>query len=143
MRVLAACSLGGVGHLLPLFALLDAAREGGHETLVLAPPGLAGELERSGHAFVVGGEPDESRLAPIREQLATAPAAQAAVLGNRELFGRLAAVAMLPAAERVVGEQRPDLILRDPCEYASAALARAAGIPAAQVAIGLAEVERG
>ena len=69
------------------------------------------------------------------------PADEASVLGNRELFGRLAATAMLAATERAVRDWRPDLILRDPCEYASAVAAARLGIPAAQVAIGLAEGE--
>jgi UDP:flavonoid glycosyltransferase YjiC (YdhE family) len=141
MRVLAACSLGGAGHLQPLVPLLDAARGAGHETLVIAPPALAPMVEASGHAYAAGGEPPESSVAPIRERLPVVPAAEASLLGNYELFGRLATDAMLPATERVIAAWRPDLVLRDPCEYASAVVAHRAGLPVAQVAIGLAEVE--
>jgi len=63
------------------------------------------------------------------------------VLGNRELFGRLAATAMVPALTRACAEWRPDLVLRDPCEYASAVVVPPLGIPTAQVAISLAEGE--
>src|SRR5205807_2030279 len=38
-------------------------------------------------------------------------------------------------------EWSPDLILRDPCEYASAVVAHVRGIAAAQVAISVAEAE--
>lgn len=65
------------------------------------------------------------------------------MLANRDLFGRLATTAMLPAMQEVVREWKPDLVLRDPCEYASALAAWPMEIPTAQVAIGLAEVERG
>ena len=98
-------------------------------------------VEETGHRFEGGGEPPESEVAPIREQLPVAPPAEAAVLGNRELFGRLAARAMLPAVTDVLDRWRPDLVVRDPCEYASAVAAARAGVPVAQVAIGLADVE--
>jgi hypothetical protein len=45
------------------------------------------------------------------------------VLGNRELFGRLATEAMLAGMEDAWRAWVPDLVLRDPTEYASAVLA--------------------
>ena len=141
MRVLAACSLGGAGHLNPLLPFLAAARRRGDETLVVAPPGLLALVEESGHAFLAGGEPAEAVVAPIRERLPVAPRQEASVLGNRELFGRLATAAMLPAMERACREWRPELILRDPTEYASAVVGPRRGVPTVQVAISLAEVE--
>jgi UDP:flavonoid glycosyltransferase YjiC (YdhE family) len=57
------------------------------------------------------------------------------------LFGRLATAAMLPAMNRVITRWKPDIVLRDPCEYASAVIANRLGIPTAQIAIGLADVE--
>jgi len=143
MRVLAACSLGGAGHLQPLRPFLDAARHRGSETLVVGPPAIAPMVEETGHGFAAGGEPPEAAVAPIREQLPVVPAQEASVLGNRELFGQLATAAMLPAMNRVIADWNPDIVLRDPCEYASAVVAHRSGIAAAQVAIGLADVEWG
>jgi hypothetical protein len=143
VRVLAACSLGGAGHLRPLVPFLDQARRDGGETLVVGPPALTGLAGATGHPFLAGGEPPEAQVRPIREQLPVLPPQEASVLGNREMFGRLAATAMLAAMEQAVRDWRPDLILRDPCEYASAVVAARLGIPAVQVAIGLAEVEWG
>ena len=97
MRVLVACSLGGAGHLQPLRPFLDAARRRGSETLVVGPPALRRMVEETGHRFAAGGEPPEDAVAPIREKLPVMPAREASVLGNRELFGRLATSAMLPA----------------------------------------------
>ncbi len=141
MRVLAACSLGGAGHLQPLLPLLDGARGQGHETLVIAPPALAGMVTETGHGFAPGGAPPEAAVAPIREQLPVVPAHEASVLGNRELFGRLATNAMLSAMDEVAADWGPDLVLRDPCEYASAVTAGERGLAAVQVGIGLADVE--
>ena len=143
MRVLAAGSLGGAGHLRPLVPFLDQVRRSGGETLVVGPPALADMVRETGHPFLAGGEPSEAQVRPIRERLPVLPPHEASVLGNRELFGRLATTAMLAAMERAVRDWRPDVILRDPCEYASAVVAARLGIPAAQVAIGLAEVEWG
>jgi UDP:flavonoid glycosyltransferase YjiC (YdhE family) len=141
MRVLAACSLGGAGHLGPLRPFLDAARQAGHDTVVVAPPAMAAMVEATGHECWPGGEPAEADIAPIREQLPMVGPAEASVLGNRDLFGRLAADAMLPFMADAVDRWRPDLILRDPCEYASAVVAASADVPVAQVAISLAEAE--
>jgi UDP:flavonoid glycosyltransferase YjiC (YdhE family) len=143
VRVLAACSLGGAGHLNPLLAFLAAAERRGDETLVIGPPAVREMVERTGFWFAAGGEPPEAAVAAIRERLPVAPPFEASVLGNRELFGRLATSAMLERMEEVCAEWRPDIVLRDPCEYASAVIAHPRGIPTAQVAISLAEAEAG
>jgi UDP:flavonoid glycosyltransferase YjiC (YdhE family) len=143
MRVLVACSLGGAGHLNPLVPFADAARRRGDEVLVVGPPELEDMARRAGHAFRAGAAPPEADVAYIRDRLATAPRREASVLGNRELFGRLATEAMLPVMRRTCADWRPDLILREPCEYASAVAAGELGVPVAQVAISLAEAEDG
>lgn len=141
MRVLAACSLGGAGHLRPLMPLLDEARRSGHETLVVCPPALTVLVAATDHPYRIGGEPPEGAVRPIREALPVVSGREASILGNRELFGRLATTAMLPAMEAVLQEWRPDVVLRDPCEYASAVAAGPLQIATVQVAIGMAEIE--
>lgn len=141
MRVLAACSLGGAGHLTPLLPFLRAAANRGDSVLVVGPPALEDLVVRAGMPFVPGGEPPEEEIGPIRERLPLLPPAEAVVLGNRDLFGRMAATAMLPAMENVCESWAPDLILREPCEYASAVVALRREIPVVQVAISLADGE--
>ena len=143
VRVLVACSLGGAGHLHPLLPFLGAARRRGEETLVVGPPALRAMVEEAGFSFHAGAEPAEEDVAAIRERLPTAPAAEASLLGNRELFGRLATTAMLPAMEELCSAWRPDLVLRDPCEYASAVVGFRWGITTSHVAISLAGGEAG
>ncbi|HMG44311.1 MAG TPA: hypothetical protein VK611_23460, partial [Acidimicrobiales bacterium] len=116
---------------------------GGDETLVVGPPALREMVELTGHAFWAGGEPDEAEVALIRERLPVASPEEASILGNRDLFGRLAATAMLAGVDRVCGGWLPDLVVREPGEYASAIVAGRRGIPTAQVAISLAEGEAG
>src|SRR5512133_18268 len=100
-------------------------------------------VESVGFPFRAGGEPPEERVAAIRERLPVVPAAKASVLGNRELFGRLATAAMLAGMEDAWGDWAPELVLRDPTEYASAVLAARTRTPVAQVAISLAQAEAG
>lgn len=109
--------------------------------LVIGPAALSKLVEATGLPFVAGGEPDEAEVAPIRERLPSAPPAEASVLGNRELFGRLAARALLPEMIDICDRWKPDLVLRDPCEHASAAVADRLGLRVAQVAISVAEAE--
>ena len=141
MRVLAACSVGGVGHLIPLVPFLAAAARRGDQTLVVGPAALEDTVRSAGYRFHVGGEPPESEVAAIRERLPIAPPGEATVLGNRELFGRLATTAMLPTMERICTEWSPDLILRETCEYASAVVGPDLGITTVQAAISLAGAE--
>ena len=141
--MLAACSLGGAGHLNPLLPFLAAARGRGDEVLVVGPPALEEMVARSGFPFRAGGEPPESEVAPIRERLPVVPPIEASVLGNRELFGRLATHAMLPFMREICAQWLPAFVLREPCEYASAVVALDRGIPTAQVAISLAVAEAG
>jgi len=95
MRILAACALGGAGHFNPLVAFLRAARRRGDEVLTVGPPALREMVESAGFPFRAGSEPSEEQVAAIRERLPVVAAAEASVLGNRELFGRLATATML------------------------------------------------
>src|SRR5271155_2988753 len=123
MRLLAACSLGGAGHLNPLLPFLHAARSAGDDVLVVGPPALEAMVQGAGFAFHAGDEPEEADIAPLRERLVAASRAEATILGNRDLFGQLATSAMLPSMDELCQRWRPDLILREPSEYASAIVA--------------------
>jgi UDP:flavonoid glycosyltransferase YjiC (YdhE family) len=143
VRVLAACSLGGAGHWIPLSKVLQGAVERSDDVLVVGPPALADMVRSDGFAFAHGGEPSEALIAPLRDRLTVASATDASVIGNRDLFGRLAATAMFAPLVEHASRFEPDLVLRDPCEYASAAFAASSGVPMAQVAISLAQIEWG
>jgi len=141
VRLLATCSLGGSGHWLPLAGFLRAALQPGDEAVVVAPPALSEMVEREGFRFEAGAEPPEADVAPIRERLPTEAPDVAAVLGNRVLFAELAATAMLPHVDAACARWNPDVVVRDPCEYAAAIVAGNRSIRSAQVAISQATVE--
>ncbi len=134
-------STGGAGHVGPLLPVLSALVRRGDQVLLVVPPALAGTASETGQRYVLGENPPEAELGPLWERFAVADPAEQAVLANRELFGRLCTTAMLPTLQRAFAGFQPDLVMREPCEYASAAVAEQRGVRHVQVAIGLAEVE--
>lgn len=126
-----------------MLPLLRAAHARGDEVVLVAPEGLRPLAAEAGLELTPIGQPTEEVIAPIRAQLPVLPQAEAARLGNVELFGRLATEAALPTIEQVVGAARPDLVLRDPCEHASVVAATRRSVAFATVAISLAEAEWG
>ena len=138
MRVLVA-STHGAGHFGPLVPFLEACRRAGHETLVVGPP----TLDPRGWPFRAGGSPPEDVLGPLWASLPQQPPGQGEVIVVGTVFARLNVEAMLPALHEAIEEWRPDLLLREPNEYASAIAADLHGVPHARVAIGLGLVEEG
>jgi UDP:flavonoid glycosyltransferase YjiC (YdhE family) len=142
MRVLLS-STDGAGHFAPLRPFIDALVTRGDDVLIVVPPRLEATVSAMGQPFVVSAEPPAEELGALREHFSTVSGHEAAMLGNRELFGRLWTAALLPTAERACREWRPELVLHEAAEYASAIAAERCGVAHAQVAISLAEVESG
>jgi UDP:flavonoid glycosyltransferase YjiC (YdhE family) len=141
MRVLVSCSIGGAGHFNPLRPFIDALRKSDDDVLLVIPPALESVVASRGYPFRVGGEPPPEAVSAIREAISTASRADAAFLSEHELFGRLCTGAMLPAMAAAFESWKPELVLREPCEYAAAVVARQHGIPQAQVAVSQARIE--
>ncbi len=142
MRVLLS-STDGAGHFGPLRPFIDALVARGNDVLMVVPPQLEATVRAMGQPFVVSAEPPAGELTTLRERFSTLSGHEASMLGNRELFGRLWTAALLPTAERACREWRPQLVLHEAAEYASAIAAERCGVAHAQVAISLAEVEAG
>jgi hypothetical protein len=142
MRVLLS-STDGAGHFGPLRPFIDALVARGDDVLIVIPPRLEPTVRAIGQPFLVSAEPPAERVAALWERVSAVSGREAARLGNRELFGRLWTAALLPAAERACRDWRPQLVLHEAAEYASAIAAERAGVAHAQVAISLAEVEAG
>jgi len=121
MRVLVA-STNGAGHRLPLAPFADGLEAAGDEVrrLVSDPP----RDERWDTVHLLSRE-------------------EKSLFVEREWFGRICTEAMRPALEAACDTFRPDLIVREPCEYASAIAAQARGIQFVTVAITNAQGERG
>ena len=140
MRALFATT-GGIGHLGPLVPLARACLDAGHEVVVAAPGSFADQVTRVGLAHAPFGEPSPDDLGRVFARLSELPRAEAEDIVVREVFGRLDARAALPGLRALIEDWRPDIIVREPAELASLVAAEAAGVPHAQVAIGMSEAE--
>jgi UDP:flavonoid glycosyltransferase YjiC (YdhE family) len=136
-------STGGAGHFGPLRPFIEALVARGDELLIVVPPQLEAAVSAMGQPFVVSAEPPAEQLTALWERFSIVSGHETAILGNRELFGRLWTAALLPTAQRACREWRPQLVLHEAAEYASAIAADRCGVAHAQVAISLAEVEAG
>ena len=138
MRVLVASS-GGAGHVTPTLPFAAACREAGHEVLLVGPPGLASVATQHGLPFAAGALPPDTETGPVWAQVPSLSYAESERLVIARIFATANVGAMLPAMREAVRTWRPDVVLREPAEFASAVVADEAGIPHVQVAVGLVE----
>jgi len=136
------CSTAGAGHVGPLLPIARDLADSGHEVLFLLPPGARKLADQEGFAVSMAPEPEPVATKAIWDSVKRDPTT-ATVLVNRDYFGRLCTEATLPAAEELCASWRPQLVVHEAAEYASAIAAHRAGIPHVQVAIGLADIEWG
>ena len=136
MRVLFA-STHGAGHFGPLIPVIDACERNGHDTLIVGPP----TLKSRGYEFRAGASPPDEVLAPLWGRMPSLPPGQGDVVVVGAIFAGLNVDAMLPALEEAIEDWRPDLVVRETAEFASAIAAERHGIPHVRVAAGVALVE--
>ena len=140
MRVLCSTTAGD-GHFGPLKVVARACLNAGHEVRVAAPDSYAGAVRRAGLDQVAFADVPTEIMAPVFAGLADLGPEEANATVMRDVFGRLDAQHALPALRAAVAAWRPDIILRDPAELGSLAAAEAAGVPHAEVAIGVGALE--
>jgi UDP:flavonoid glycosyltransferase YjiC (YdhE family) len=140
VRVLFA-STRGTGHFNPLVPFVEAALRGGHEVLVAGPPPLAETVEAAGYPFWGGAAPPEDELAEVWERVPTVAPEEANRIVVGVIFGTLNVRAMLPRLREACERWRPDLIVREQAEFASAIAAEEHGVPHARLGVSLAASE--
>jgi UDP:flavonoid glycosyltransferase YjiC (YdhE family) len=139
VRVLFATTRGA-GHFGPLVPFAHACGRAGHDVLVAAPASLAGLAARAGLPFREVPEPPahvvDAAFAPVWARSASVEHVV------RELFAGLYARTALPGMLDAVADWRPDVVVRESMEFASAVAAEVHGVPQARVGIHLdAEVD--
>lgn len=137
MRVLFA-STAGAGHVNPMLPWIAAVRRAGHEAMVVVPPEAIPLVANSGAEVRAGASPDKAAAAEAWQKVSELSLAEAQRYIPGEIFCGLNSTAMLPPVRAAISEYRPDLVLRDSLEYASAAAADEAGTPHARIAVSLA-----
>jgi UDP:flavonoid glycosyltransferase YjiC (YdhE family) len=136
MRVLFATT-AGAGHLRPLVPFAHACLRAGHYVLVAGPAGAAPLAERTGLAFRAVPEPTRAAVARFRAGQHGLPAGQAMTRVFTELYIGLYGGAALPGMLAAAEEWRPEVIVRESAEVASAVAADRLRIPHAEVSIAL------
>jgi UDP:flavonoid glycosyltransferase YjiC (YdhE family) len=140
VRVLFA-STRGAGHFNPLVPFVEAALRLGHEVLVAGPPPLAPAVERTGYPFWEGEAPPDELLGPIWAKVPTVSPDEANAIVIGTIFADLNVAAMLPRMHAAFEEWRPDLVVREQNEYASAIAADVHGVPQLRLGVALAHGE--
>ncbi len=118
-----------LGHLLPLLPLALAARDAGHDVVVIGGASVAGAVSRVGLRHVVAGPPDlPSVFAAIPERAGLTGRRLAAVTWGKGFAGILAP-ALASATLELAREWRPDLVVHEDSEQGSWIAAERLGIP--------------
>jgi UDP:flavonoid glycosyltransferase YjiC (YdhE family) len=141
VRVLFA-STRGVGHFNPLVPFIESALRHGHEVMVAGPPALAPTIEPTGYPFWQGEDPPADELDATWARVPQVPPEQANEIVIGEIFARLNVRAMLPALRSAIAEWKPDVVIHEQAEYASAIAAHEAGVPHARLGIALTGLDR-
>src|SRR5688500_4004895 len=136
MRLLFATTRGA-GHVGPLIPFARAAVAAGHDVLVAGPRSAGRIARRAGLDTAAVGEPSaaeaERAWAPVWSP-ETSPGMAAVV---QDLFIGLHARLALPAMLELVETWRPDVVVRETLEFASALAAERCGVPQVRVGVHL------
>jgi UDP:flavonoid glycosyltransferase YjiC (YdhE family) len=132
---------GHAGHVLPLVPLARACLRAGHEVRVAGPRSRGDLVRRAGLPFWPFADPSSEAVWSVFAPTARMPAEEANAVVIGEIFGRLDTAAALPGVEAMLRSWRPDAVVRESYEFASALAAEQAGIPHVRVATGLASTE--
>ena len=134
MRILFATTRAA-GHFGPLIPFAHACRRAGHDVLVAAAGSLAPHVERAGLPHAALPDPSLEVLEPIWRRLRAMPPRDADRTMMTEVFAGEHARSALPAMLATMRDWRPDVVLRESCEFASLVAAERLGVPHVHVGI--------
>jgi UDP:flavonoid glycosyltransferase YjiC (YdhE family) len=137
VRVLFSTTAGS-GHFGPMAPFATACRDAGHEVKVAAPASFGKAVAATGLDHAPFADVPLEVLGPIFGRLPELSRVEANRTVIAEVFGRLDAQAALPGLTEIMANWRPDVVVRELCEFGSLVAAAQAGIPQVEVAIGLA-----
>ena len=119
MRVLFT-SLRTTSHFLPLVPFIEGCKARGYEVGVAAPADLAERATSTGAAFMPFDHPGDAGLGPIWARLRTLSPEESKRVVINEIFAGVTAAYALPALMQTLETWKPDVIVRESQEYASA-----------------------
>lgn len=128
----------GAGHFGLMVPFARACRDAGHEVKVAAPASFAEAVAATGLDHAPFADVPHEVLGPIFGRLPELSRVEADRTVMAEVFGRLDARAALPGLTEIMANWRPDVVVREFCEFGSLVAAQKAGVPQVEVAIGFA-----
>ncbi len=137
MRILFATTRGA-GHVGPLIPFAHACLAAGHDVRMAAAPSAEPHVRRAGLPFAALDEPDPEVMAALWPRVKAATPEEAGRMVFEEVFAGEFARSALPGMLRLAYRWRPDVIVRETCEFASPLVAEAVGVPDVHVACFLA-----
>jgi UDP:flavonoid glycosyltransferase YjiC (YdhE family) len=128
---------GGVGHFGPLVPIARECAAAGHEIAVAAPQAFHGTVENGGFPHLPFPDVPADVMRQVFDRVPHLPFTEANRVVVAEVFARLDAQAALPELIDIIASWQPDMVVREPYEFASLVAADSAGIAQVQVAIGM------
>jgi UDP:flavonoid glycosyltransferase YjiC (YdhE family) len=142
MRVLFSTT-AGTGHFGPLLPVAKACAAAGESVAVAAPSGFAETVTGAGFEYLPFGAPPPELIGEVFGRIGKLPFEEANRVVLAEVFGRLDAQAAFPALSRIMTNWRPDVVVRETCEFGSLVAADRADIAQLEVAIGMGRIGPG
>jgi UDP:flavonoid glycosyltransferase YjiC (YdhE family) len=140
MRILIT-SNSGAGHLGPLFPFARALVRAGDDVVLAAPAKTREMVEAAGVPFRALANPPEAAVEAVT---ATFPGLTNEAQGVRmmgDVFAGIHVRSSLPGIVRAIRDLRPDIVLREPTEFAGLLAAERVGLPHGRLAIMAAATE--
>ena len=134
MRILMTSNTGA-GHIGPMVPFAHAFLRAGHDVLLAAPAKAHPTVARAGVPFLPLADPPSEETDRVFASLPELPQEEQSVRVMREIFAGIDARTSLPDVLRAVGHYRPDVLLREPTEYAGLLAAERLGVRHGRIAI--------
>jgi UDP:flavonoid glycosyltransferase YjiC (YdhE family) len=125
----------GAGHFGPMIPIAQACEAAGHAVAVAAPSSFAEAVAKVGLSHLPFPDVPADQMGAVFGRVPSLRREEADRLVVTEVFGRLDAQAALPALLTVLGDWRPDVVVRDPAEFGALIAAERFALPQVQVAI--------
>jgi UDP:flavonoid glycosyltransferase YjiC (YdhE family) len=134
MRILIT-SNSGAGHLGPLFPFARAFLRAGDDVVLAAPAKTRAMVEAAGVPFHALDDPPEDEIRAAQASFDRITNDEAGVIMMRDVFGGIHVRASLPGVIAAIRDLRPDVVLREPTEYAGLLAAERVGVRHGRIAI--------
>ncbi len=141
MRILFS-SMSLPGHLNPVLPYAQALRDQGHEVRYCTPKAVADKIEKAGLIHVPSRDTSLDEIIEAFAGTEDLPQNEKDKIIIPRCFVELAAGRALPTVRETIASWKPDLIIRESCEFAALIAAREANVPHVRIAVVHSEMER-